>query len=103
MHTHAPPARQAATAQLEHSKVHRSSAERRILEEYGAGVLVIHLHGMIFFGSAYSVVDEVRRHVAALATLGQRLRCIVLDFDRCSAIDSSAVSVLQQVHTCSSA
>eukprot|EP00966_Prymnesium_polylepis_P279006 6445646-Prymnesium_polylepis.1 len=87
---------QSATAELEHSKVHRSAAAQRVLEARGASVLVIHLHGMLFFGSAYSVVEEVRSHLAALEQLGQELRCLVLDFDRCSALDSSAVAVLQQ-------
>ena len=65
-----------------------------ILEQYGATVLIIHLHGMIFFGSANSVVEEVKNHLATLAELQLPLRFLLLDFDRCSAIDSSAVNVL---------
>jgi anti-anti-sigma regulatory factor len=61
-----------------------------------ATVLIMHLHGMIFFGSANSVVEEVKGHLATLAELQLPLRFLLLDFDRCSAIDSSAVGVLFQ-------
>ena len=85
---------QSATSLLERSKVTRTIAEQDILEQYGATVLIIHLHGMIFFGSANSVVEEVKAHLATLAELQLPLRFLLLDFDRCSAIDSSAVNVL---------
>ena len=87
---------QSATSLLERSKVARTIAEQDILEQYGATVLVIHLHGMIFFGSANSVVEEIKAHLATLAELSLPLRFVLLDFDRCSAIDSSAVNVLFQ-------
>ena len=87
---------QSATSLLERSKVTRTVAEQVVLERYGATVLIVHLHGMIFFGSANSVVEEVRAHILTLSELGLPLRFLLLDFDRCSAIDSSAVSVLFQ-------
>ena len=87
---------QSATTLLERSKVARTIPEQDILEQYGACVLIIHLHGMIFFGSANSVVEEVKAHLATLAELQLPLRFLLLDFDRCSAIDSSAVNVLFQ-------
>ena len=71
---------QCATSLLERSKVGRTVAEQDILEQYGASVLIIHLHGMIFFGSANSVVDEVRSHLATLAELQLPLRFLLLDF-----------------------
>ena len=43
------------------------------------------------------IIHQVRDHARQLATAGlPRLRSLLLDFDRCSAIDSSAVSVLFQ-------
>ena len=87
---------QSATSLLERSKVARTVAEQEVLEQYGATVLIIHLHGMIFFGSANSVLEEVKAHLATLAELQLPLRFLLLDFDRCSAIDSSAVGVLFQ-------
>jgi len=87
---------QHATLLLERSKVARTVAEQQVLEEFGATTLIVHLHGMIFFGSANSVVEEVRAHLDTLRELNLPLRFLLLDFDRCSAIDSSAVAVLLQ-------
>jgi len=87
---------QHATLLLERSKVARTAVEQDVLEEFGATCLIVHLHGMIFFGSANSVVDEVRTHITTLDELELPLRFLLLDFDRCSAIDSSAVAVLLQ-------
>ena len=88
---------QRATLQLERSKVLRPAADHAAIDAHGAAVFIVHLHGMIFFGSANSVVEAVRDHARHLATAGlPRLRSLLLDFDRCSAIDSSAVSVLFQ-------
>ena len=43
------------------------------------------------------IIHQVRDHARQLAAAGlPRLRSLLLDFDRCSAIDSSAVSVLFQ-------
>ena len=88
---------QSATSLLERSKVARDMPEQEIIEQHGASVLIIHLHGMIFFGSANSVAEEVKAHLATLAELQLPLRFLLLDFDRCSAIDSSAVGVLFQL------
>ena len=63
---------------------------------YGATVLIVHLHGMIFFGSANSVLEEIKTHLMTLSELQLPLKFLLLDFDRCSAIDSSAVAVLFQ-------
>ena len=60
---------QSATSLLERSKVARTQSEQEILEQYGATVLIIHLHGMIFFGSGNSVLDEVKAHLQTLAEL----------------------------------
>jgi hypothetical protein len=84
------------TLLLERSKVQRSSSETEILEQYGATVLIVHLHGMIFFGSASSVLEEIKAHVLTLAELQLPLQVLLLDFDRCTGIDSSAVAVLFQ-------
>ena len=54
---------QSATALLERSKVSRTMSEMEVLEQYGATVFVVHLHGMIFFGSANSVLEEVRARI----------------------------------------
>ena len=73
--------RQQAKAPHEHrqengaGRVARTVAEQDILEQYGASVLIIHLHGMIFFGSASSVVEEVRARDGALAHMRKQEKC----------------------------
>ena len=83
---------QTGTVLLERSKVVRPPNEQARLEESGGSVLVIHLHGMVFFGSANSVVEHVRAHTA----FGDPLRCLLLDFTSAAGLDSSAVGVLMQ-------
>jgi len=51
---------QRATLQLERSKVLRAAADHAAIDAHGAAVFIVHLHGMIFFGSANSVVEAVR-------------------------------------------
>jgi sulfate permease, SulP family len=67
-----------ATLLLERSKVQRSSFETEILEQYGATVLIVHLHGMIFFGSASSVLEEIKAHVLQLAELQLPLQVLLM-------------------------
>ena len=50
---------QRATLQLERSKVLRPAADHAAIDAHGAAVFIVHLHGMIFFGSANSVVEAV--------------------------------------------
>jgi hypothetical protein len=66
------------TLLLERSKVQRSSSETEILEQYGATVLIVHLHGMIFFGSASSVLEEIKAHVLQLAELQLPLQVLLM-------------------------
>ena len=84
------------TCQLERSKVARVEPEQQLLEQVGASVLIVHLHGMLFFGSATSVEEKVRAHMRQLAQLELPFNALLLDFDRVSAIDSSAVASLMQ-------
>ena len=85
---------QAASSDLERSRVARGEGERRLLDEHGASTLILHLYGVLFFGSASQVSEAVRRHTRALAERQSRLYCVVLDCEQCSSIDSSAASVL---------
>lgn len=40
-------------------QVYRSTEEQEILYQLGASTLIIHLSGVLFFGSASSCLDEV--------------------------------------------
>ena len=94
-----------STLQLERSTFDRLGTERATLDAHGAAVLVVHLHGHLFFASASSVHDAVRAHIkhlherSALVSDGgppTELMGVLLDCDRCTAIDATAVSVLMQ-------
>ncbi|KAL1529954.1 hypothetical protein AB1Y20_000882 [Prymnesium parvum] len=87
---------QCGTLLLEHSQVHRTDDELRVLSEVGMSALVVHLHGVLFFGSAGSCLDKARAHVHTLDEAGMPLRCLLIDFQRCDGLDSSAAAILCQ-------
>ena len=51
---------QTSSLLLERSSVHRPPAEHACLDERGGQCAILHLYGMVFFGSANSVVERVR-------------------------------------------
>jgi len=61
---------QTATSSLERSNVARPAEDARLLDAVGASALVVHLFGVLYFGSCASLV-EVRRRGAAV----QRFVC----------------------------
>jgi SulP family sulfate permease len=73
---------------------HRSNVERGLyqvkrLNEEGEQIHIVCLQGYIFFGTAYTLVDQVRR---CLGTPGStKVRFLLLDFRLVSDLDSSAV------------
>jgi SulP family sulfate permease len=70
------------------SNVDRPPGHRRLLAERGSQVLVLRLQGFLFFGTANTVLHQVR---ARAEQAGERpLRFVVLDFHRVSGLDSSA-------------
>ncbi|MCC7377703.1 MAG: SLC26A/SulP transporter family protein [Verrucomicrobiales bacterium] len=76
------------------SRVDRPDAHRRILEERGGEVLVLRLQGFIFFGTANSIVQQIRSRAEADEDVS--LRYVVLDFNRVSGLDSSAAFSLSR-------
>ena len=85
---------QSATSELERSTVARAREDWDFISANGASTLIIHLHGMAFFGTASQVLDVLRQHRLFLLGNGLKLRHIIFDCELCSAIDSSAVSAL---------
>ncbi len=71
------------------SNVERSTQERRLLSEMGESTYVLELQGYIFFGTANSLLEEIRARIAAQDA--PPVRFIVLDFRRVTGLDSSAV------------
>ena len=84
------PVRSRVTVRELRSTKTRSVPDRVILQEEGARALVWRLRGYIFFGSVYSLADQLRESLAG----DPRPTCIMLDFTDVSGFDFSAVNVL---------
>jgi SulP family sulfate permease len=88
-----------------HSRVMRPADHRDVLARRGAALHVMILRGVIFFGTAHSLLARVRPFLEGkdveANTEGHRaapgLRVLVLDFDHVAGIDSSAVMTFSKV------
>lgn len=69
------------------SKVARPPEAHELLRRHGDSVVVVELDGFLFFG----IGDSVTRSILALEGL-DRVRWVVLDFERVTGADSSAVA-----------
>lgn len=72
-----------------HSKVDRPKTHRDILHERGAEIYILRLQGFIFFGTVQNILEKIRLRIHD-PTLGP-LRFLLLDFQRVTQLDSSAV------------
>lgn len=79
---------QPITGKIYHSKVERPPVLYRELHEKGNSLLIYRLRGMVFFGSANSLQDQVMAQVKQPAS---PIRFVVLDFHQVLSIDSSAI------------
>jgi len=77
------------TGAEQQSNVDRPLTHQRVLREHGQQVYVLKLQGFIFFGTANTLLHDIRQR-AENRTL-PALSFVVLDFRRVSGIDSSAV------------
>jgi sulfate permease, SulP family len=75
-----------------HSRKTRTPVELALLEKHGADILVLELQGVLFFGSAEMLSDDVER--AAIAGT----RTIILDMRRVTEIDATGARVLADIH-----
>ncbi len=72
-----------------HSHADRPSAHRELLVERGDRIYVLRLQGFVFFGTVQGILEKVR---ARLGDKSQQKLCyLVLDFQRVTRLDSSAV------------
>ena len=86
--------REVAFGDTYRSKVDRPPAERAALRTTGEQVQVLRVNGFVFFGSANGLLERIRKRVEAAP-----LRFLVMDFQRVSGVDSSAVmSFVKVVH-----
>jgi SulP family sulfate permease len=76
------------------SNVSRPASDRALLHADAEALLVLHLHGFLFFGTANRLLQDVRAEIAALPG---RLRFLVLDFRNVEGIDGSALSSFARI------
>lgn len=75
--------------QIYHSKVDRPKIHRDLLNEKGAQIYILRLQGFIFFGTIQTILEGVRRRIKDQGQ--QPLKFMILDFQRVTRLDSSAV------------
>jgi SulP family sulfate permease len=74
-----------------HSRKVRAPDEAALLEKSGAGILVLELQGVLFFGSAETLSDDIERLSAA------GTRAIILDLRRITEIDTTGARILADI------
>ncbi|MBD1911100.1 MULTISPECIES: SulP family inorganic anion transporter [unclassified Leptolyngbya] len=81
--------RHASYGTYRHSNVLRTSEELEILEAEGQQAYIVELQGLIFFGTANKLLNQVRDRLNNSELTP--LRYVILDFRMVSGLDSSAV------------
>jgi len=71
------------------SNVDRPKAHRDLLAQHGAEIYILRLQGFIFFGTIQAVLNQVRQRLSLDS--GPKLGYLVMDFQRVTRLDSSAV------------
>jgi SulP family sulfate permease len=72
-----------------HSNVDRPKAHRELLARKGAQIYILRLQGFIFFGTIQHILERIRDRISDKSQ--QPLKFLVLDFQRVTRLDSSAV------------
>ena len=72
-----------------HSNVDRPKLHREILSRQGAQIYILRLQGFIFFGTIQTVLEGIKRRINDRDQ--HPLKFIVVDFQRVTRLDSSAV------------
>ena len=86
--------REVAFGETYHSNVDRPSDQRAVLRALGDRVQILRVNGFVFFGSANSLLERIRKRVEA-----EPPRFLVVDLRRVTGVDSSAVvSFVKMVH-----
>ena len=74
-----------------HSRKARTPEEAALLEKRGGDILVLELQGVLFFGSAEMLSDDIERASAA------GMRMIILDLRRVTEIDATGARILADI------
>ena len=78
------------------SSVERSPADNDVLEKHGVEAAVYALRGFLFFGTANAVLDTIRDDERGREG---RQRMVLLDFERVTGMDISALNTFAQIRT----
>ena len=84
--------REVAFGETYHSNVDRPPGERAALRAMGDRVQILRVNGFVFFGSANSLLERIRKRVEAAP-----LRFLVIDLRRVTGVDSSGVVAFVKV------
>ncbi|MDX1319633.1 MAG: SulP family inorganic anion transporter [Oceanospirillum sp.] len=74
------------------SRVERPLRHKKALEKYGDRVRVVRLKGFLFFGTAYTLLEELKTMLQPPCVF------MILDFSRVSGTDSSTANALLRLH-----
>ena len=74
-----------------HSRKVRTPEESAMLEQRGAGIVVLELQGVLFFGSAETLGDEIER------LADDRTHAVILDLRRITEIDTTGARILADI------
>jgi SulP family sulfate permease len=86
--------REVAFGETYRSNVDRPPGQRAVLRSMGDRVQILRVNGFVFFGSANSLLERIRKRVEA-----EPPRFLVVDLRRVTGVDSSAVvSFVKVVH-----
>ena len=80
--------RQVLTGRDYQSTFSTSEAQRESLRQFGDAILIARLQGFIFFGTS----DRLRKNLEDRLRAGPSIRFLVIDFQRVTGVDSSAVA-----------
>lgn len=83
--------REVAFADPYRSNVDRSPAEREVLRERRDRVQILRMHGFVFFGSSARFLSRIRARLQAAPP-----RFLVIDLQRVTGIDTSAVAAFRK-------
>jgi SulP family sulfate permease len=74
------------TGESHRSSFVRSMVQENMLKEEGGKVLIMNLHGYLFFGTSHSLQEQVKEK---LEEEGSRIELVILDFRLVTGLDSS--------------
>jgi SulP family sulfate permease len=78
------------------SKVDREPRQLDVLRAEGERIHILRLQGIVFFGTANTLLERIRRRIQDPD--GVPVRFLVIDFQRVTGLDSSAVLAFLKIH-----